>query len=167
MPWLYIQVSSAQVQHDLTQFAEGLPCVVAQPIRRALERARATLSKPAPHPTYPIEWDSDRQRAAYYASGGFGRGIPYQRNGEYEKGWQVQEISAGEGAGYGYMLGNAVEHAQYVQGDTHGYGQSRIHRGRWPLLSNVLTAALAKLPDEIRSEAFAFAQRCGLNAKNR
>jgi hypothetical protein len=167
MPWLYIQVSSAQIERDLAQFAQGLPRAAAQPIADALAGVRAEVSKPAPHPTYPLQWDSSRQRAAFYASGGFGRGIPYQRSGNYERGWQVQGNTSSDGSTYGYTLINANEHAVYVQGDAQGYGQSRIHRGRWPLFSDVVNAAIANLPDRITAELYAFAQRCGLNPRNR
>jgi hypothetical protein len=167
MPWLSIQISSAQVERGLAQFAQGLPRAATLPIAKALALALESVSKPAPHPTYPIQWDSPRQRAAYYASGGFGRGIPYRRSGDYGSGWQVQGNISSEGATNGYALINTNERARYVQGDAQGSGQSRIHRGRWPLVSDVVNAAIANLPDRINAELCAYAQRCGLNPRNR
>ena len=50
-------------------------------VREAVEGAREELSIPAPEPTYPIQWDSERQRRAFFATDGFGRGIPTERTG--------------------------------------------------------------------------------------
>lgn len=40
-------------------------------------------------PKYPIRWTSERQRRAYFATKGFGRGIPTRRTGALSKGWDV------------------------------------------------------------------------------
>ncbi|PJF38481.1 MAG: hypothetical protein CUN54_10770, partial [Phototrophicales bacterium] len=39
---------------------------------------------------YPIEWTSERQRRAYFATDGFGAGIPYKRTGETDAGWEME-----------------------------------------------------------------------------
>lgn len=38
-------------------------------------------------PVYPIRWKSERQRRAFFASKGFGRGIPTQRKNVIIKAW--------------------------------------------------------------------------------
>lgn len=38
---------------------------------------------------YPIEWTSERQRRAYFATNGFGAGIPYSRTGRLQDGWRL------------------------------------------------------------------------------
>lgn len=40
-------------------------------------------------PKYPIRWTSERQRRAYFATKGFGRGIPTRRTHALSKGWNV------------------------------------------------------------------------------
>jgi hypothetical protein len=37
---------------------------------------------------YPIEWQSERQRRAFFATNGFGGGIPYQRTGKLALAWE-------------------------------------------------------------------------------
>lgn len=37
---------------------------------------------------YPIAWTSERQRRAYFATKGFGHGIPYQRTGRLALAWE-------------------------------------------------------------------------------
>lgn len=38
---------------------------------------------------YPIEWTSEKQRRAYFATDGFGAGIPYKRTGGLAAAWEV------------------------------------------------------------------------------
>jgi len=38
---------------------------------------------------YPIEWTSERQRRAFFATDGFGAGIPYRRTGALGRSWSV------------------------------------------------------------------------------
>lgn len=47
---------------------------------------------------YPIAWTSERQRRAYFATNGFGAGIPYRRTGGLAAGWSVS--GARRAAGY-------------------------------------------------------------------
>ncbi len=90
---------------------------------------------------YPIQWDSERQRRAYFATGGFGKGIPYRRTNRYRFGWR-QELQP-----YRATLRN-THPAGAVGGIASGW-QSRIHRGRWPYLLDVLFDELSKVPADI------------------
>jgi len=38
---------------------------------------------------YPIRWTSEKQRRAFFATDGFGRGIGSGRTGEFRRGWDV------------------------------------------------------------------------------
>lgn len=48
------------------------------------------LSLEPPPTKKPIQWTSDRQRKAFFASNGFGKGIPYKRTGGLAKMWVVE-----------------------------------------------------------------------------
>ncbi len=67
---------------------------VKQSTERDVTNAAAALQKDlstAPGPVvYPIRWTSARQRRAFFATNGFGKGIPYKRTGQFVKGWRVQ-----------------------------------------------------------------------------
>lgn len=87
--------------------------------------------------TYPIQWDSEKQRRAFFATDGFGKGIPYVRTGDYIKGWkkaelpEVFEISNQHPAG---AIGGTLRGApslMAVGGSSLTTWQSKIHRGRW------------------------------------
>jgi hypothetical protein len=91
--------------------------------------------------THPVQWDSERQRRAFFATGGFGKGIPYRRQNRYRFGWQDQMEP------FGASLHNESP-AGAIGGLASGW-QSRIHRGRWPYLLDVLFDELSKVPAEV------------------
>lgn len=91
---------------------------------------------------YPIEWDSERQRRAFFATNGFGKGIPYRRTNRYRFGWRDQMEP------FGATLKNESP-AGAVGGLPSGW-QSRIHRGRWPYLLDVLFDELRKVPADVQ-----------------
>lgn len=57
--------------------------------RRYIGRLKHTPGSPQ----YPIRWKSERQRRAFFATNGFGRGIPSQRTGKVSDGWRVRQSS--------------------------------------------------------------------------
>lgn len=85
----------------------------------ALEKIRADfmaeLSFEPASVKYPIEWTSDKQRKAFFASDGFGGGIPSQRSGGVSDGWTVRGRSSG--GSYVVEASNAAPYAKFVVGD--------------------------------------------------
>ena len=47
------------------------------------------MAKAPGKPKYPIAWQSERQRRAFFATNGFGRGIPTRRTGGATKAWRM------------------------------------------------------------------------------
>lgn len=64
---------------------------------------------------YPIEWTSEKQRKAYFASNGFGAGIPYQRTGRGAKSWFIKENYSN--GSINVSIGSSWDKAKYVYGD--------------------------------------------------
>ena len=66
---------------------------------------------------YPIRWKTERQRRAFFATQGFGRGIPASRAQPpvVLEGWTLD--IEGDGFDMEASLGNDVPWARYVQGD--------------------------------------------------
>jgi len=63
---------------------------------------------------YPINWTSDDQRKAYFATNGFRAGIPYRRTGRLAKAWRmVFSVQAGEGR---VLVENTSRAARFVYG---------------------------------------------------
>lgn len=69
------------------------------------------LGRDPGHVKYPYDWQTHKQRAAYFATDGFGRGIPTRRTGAEQRGWDVK---VGEGSTI--LVENDREYSSYVQG---------------------------------------------------
>lgn len=85
------------------------------------------VSKPPGVVKRPIQWASEKQRKAYFASNGFGKGIPYKRSGKLSRGWEVKyTFSGSEGI---ISLENPASITPYLQGSL----QQPFHRNTgWP-----------------------------------
>lgn len=70
-----------------------------------VERENARL----PYAEEKFVWSSDRQRKAYFASNGFGAGIPYQRTQTLSQGWKTL------GYGRNQIIVNEVPYAGWVK----------------------------------------------------
>lgn len=65
-------------------------------------------------PVHPIRWKSARQRKAFFASDGFGKGIPTQRTYKLLQGWHVVYVRSGDGGVL--SLTNDEPYMRFVQG---------------------------------------------------
>ena len=66
-------------------------------------------------PHYPIIWQTPKQRRAFFATNGFGRGIPTQRSGKLQEAWAVNLTPDSEGGTLSFD--NSASYSMYVQGD--------------------------------------------------
>ena len=125
-----------KVYQSLVKLGESVDQIVNADIEKQMKAAQKELQKPGKPIAYPVQWDSERQRRAFFATDGFGRGIPYKRTGRYVRSFRV--VKTGRGNDRRYSLVNAWPKTKYVGGDTRGKQQSRIHKGRWPLISDTV-----------------------------
>lgn len=90
-----IQKALREIERNL----EGLTKAYQNALRGKVFAAR-TLQElrriPGP-PNYKIRWTSVLQRKAFFASDGFGRGIPTRRKGTIAEDWEVAFVPASEG----------------------------------------------------------------------
>jgi hypothetical protein len=92
---------------------------------------------------YPIDWDSQRQQRFVMWKLRREGNLPYRRTDRYRFGWRDQMEP------FGASLRN--EHPAGAIGGLPSGWQSRIHRGRWPYLLNVLFDELSKVPADIQT----------------
>jgi hypothetical protein len=152
-----IKIHGEMVRQGLENLSNEIPLVGRQRIYQRMLRVKTRMSQPAPKPSYPIPWDSERQKRAFFASNGFRNGIPYRRNGATEKGWTLGQIEDG------YRLANETPAAFFVYGDLfQRKSQSNIHAGRWPLTKVVAFEELNALPQELQADIEAAKKRSGL-----
>lgn len=148
-------IGAELVRQGLEDIAREIPLIGRKRIYEAMLRVKRKMATPAPKPKYPINWDSEKQRRAFFATDGFGRGIPTKRTGRYEKGWVIVRT------GTGYRMENTSPAAGYIGGDYAGQGQSQIHAGRWPLFQPAIEAEIQKLPPDIESHIGYYARGKG------
>jgi hypothetical protein len=97
------------------------PSLMATAYKRAVDRfiARPLLAELRREPgaaRRPIEWQSERQRRAYFATDGFGRGIPSRRTGKLLRAFRVS-INGTPRDGVLLVLTNDTPYVRYVMGD--------------------------------------------------
>jgi len=63
---------------------------------------------------YPIQWTSEKQRRAFFATNGFGRGIPTVRSNKMVNGW-ILDTRAAKGR-FTLVVRNPFDYAKYVVG---------------------------------------------------
>lgn len=155
MPQLKIKVEAELVRKGLQDLGAEIPKVGRLQIYQTARRIQARMSKPGAKPTYPIHWVSIRQRKAFFASQGFGGGIPHVRRG-IEQSWAIEKLEDG------YRVVNRKPGAKFVFGSAYGTDQSPIHAGRWPLFRDVAEEETEQLPEAVHENINMVARRDGL-----
>lgn len=150
---LTISSNAPIVRQGLENLALEVPQIGRRRIYNMMLAIRSALRKPGKPVRYPVQWDSERQRRAFFATDGFGRGIPTVRTGAYNAGYQIKRTDKG------YQIANSTNYGKYVGGSAYGTGQSNIHRGRWQLMRDVVDNQVEQLPEAVAAEIRMVARR--------
>lgn len=151
--------SEAQIYDPVTfekSFNEGIDSIGASVADKLQAKALEVFSPPLGGVKYPIMWTTEKQRKAFFASDGFGRGIPTRRTGKVSQGWKVTFKDKV------IKLYNRVPYARYVYGgfDSRTENQQRFHRntgwitgleGRQEIMTYALTLIDAEYYEEMRA----------------
>jgi len=84
---------STQWDRLIREFPAEADRIVRRVLRPYISRRiDQSLRKPPPKRVYnaPVRWKSERQKRAFFATEGFGRGIPTQRTNGYVTAWHVR-----------------------------------------------------------------------------
>ena len=163
MPFLSIKIipPATIVAKRFERLRKKIPLVSRQRLYDAAVQIRKTMKEPGKGPVYPIQWDTERQRKAFFATDGFGRGIPTRRSDEYIRGWKVIKQEDG------YDVGNPLTHAKYIGGTARSTRrQSKIHRGRWNLFKVVKDKVIKRLPITVKRVLKEIARKEGFGVKD-
>ncbi len=124
------------------------PALVKGGFRRLANQSRkrtlGRVTKAPPKWTGKRRWNSERQLRAYFATDGFGHGIPYQRTGQLEAGWDM-DITITDNGGE-FELFNDNPAARYVQGDD---AQLMHLDSGWPQAAEIATEEFDILEDNM------------------
>lgn len=103
---------------DLIGYLDGYADIVNEEFGAAFDTVQPSflgeLRTIPDKPSYPIQWQSDKQRRAFFATDGFGGGIPHVRTGAYQQGWSVTYTVGG--LQITVIVQNASPGAKYVGG---------------------------------------------------
>lgn len=65
-------------------------------------------------PVYPIDWTSEKQMKAFFASDGFGAGIPTRRTGKHSDAWIAK--TERDGDRFVFIVDNPLPTAKFIYG---------------------------------------------------
>jgi hypothetical protein len=106
---------------------------------RTQPEVNATLAPSVGPVVYPIQWTSRLQEIKFFATNGFGKGIPYKRTGTLNRSWfSFSETVLGLGASI--IIWNSQSYAQFVVGrftPTNHMQQFHRNTGWQPVASKV------------------------------
>ena len=141
---LQVKVQGAElVRQGLEDFDREIPAIGRKRIYNTMLKIRRRLAAPVRRPSYPIDWDSDKQRRYVMALLRRQGNIPYKPTGRYEKNWQITKTENG------YSIENDAPPARYLSGNFRGQGQSHIHEGRRLIMAEAVEQEIQGLPEEI------------------
>jgi hypothetical protein len=155
MPQITIKVDGQVVRKGLQDLSAEIPKVGRLQLYYSALRIRSRMAAPGAKPSYPINWVSIRQKKAFFATDGFGGGIPHRRTEAYQRGFEIVKLDNG------YRLINNMPGAQYVGGNAYGQGQSQIHTGRWPFFRDIVDEETAHLAEDVQEQINIVARRMG------
>lgn len=129
-----IQIPSDVIE-AINEQAQQTPKLMATAYRRATSRLKSrwltALRKepPAASNFYKLPWASEKQRRAFFATKGFGHGIPYQRTDALAQGWDVDIDTADDGGAI--VVSNSAPESIYVYGDLDTPRQPMFEKIPW------------------------------------
>lgn len=114
-----------------------------------LTEIKRQMSAPGQPITYPVQWDSEKQKRFVIAKLREEGNLPYSRTDAYRNGWTITKHPDG--------LSLSNKHpAGAIGGTLKGSNlasltswQSKIHRGRWPAILPIVRAEIGKLSKRI------------------
>lgn len=143
------------VRQWLQDLAAEVPRIGRKGIYDMMLGVRKVMRTPGKKPTYPINWDSDKQRRFVLAMLRAKNNLPYKRTDGLPRGWTIESVSNG------YKLYNPAKAAVYLYGNFEGARQSAIHKSRHPVVQEVVEAGVRSLPGDIEKNIGYYARKKG------
>lgn len=144
------------VRDGLEDLTKEVPLISRKRIYESMLGVRKILSTPAPKPTYPLRWASERQRRYVIAMLKAQGNLPYRRTNQMPRGWVIERTETG------YRIYNTNDAAVHVYGNYEGARQQPMHEGRHPVMQRVVEEAIQKLPSEIEGDITYYGRSKGL-----
>lgn len=121
------------IQYNLSRHASLLNTAFKRDALVVRRYAKTRLRRVPGSVKRPIKWTSEKQWRAFFATDGFGRGIPTRRTNEMVDSWDVRFTFVGDGAEV--ALTNDTDYWRFVVGDE----QQGFHRNTgWYRVDDVI-----------------------------
>ena len=131
-----------QAHRHVSDAVQGYTKQELQPLVN--QRVDATLRREPPVFRGKRTWNSEKQRRAYFATDGFGHGIPYRRTGQYPEGWRVLGIFAPDSSAI--VLFHPWTKAKYVV----GFRQQEMHKiSGWTFAPGAIQSIVLEVEDRV------------------
>lgn len=143
------------VRKGLADIEAEIPKIARKDIYDVMRSIRTKMRTPGKKPTYPIKWDSEKQRRYVIAMLRERGNLPYRRTNALPSGWTIENV------GSGYRLANPAQAAVYVYGNYEGARQSRIHEGRHPVMQKTVEDGIKTMPPAIEEHITYYARAKG------
>lgn len=149
-------------QQAVQQYPRAIQIAFTDEVAKSADTLRNLLTQTPGKPSYPLRWARSRnpqdagkkpntkfgyysrQKAAYFASNGFGAGIPYRRTGKLKRSWQVVANLSVNGGDI--LVSNTAPYSIYVQ----GFAQQPFHRDTgWRDAEKTIGLARGELQDRL------------------
>lgn len=142
---LQVKVNTKLVRRGLENLRAQLPKIGDFRTKEAATEIARRMSRPGRKITYPVNWDSLKQKIYVIIRIMKRQGsLPYIRTHAMERGWKVERVQRGA------KVYNNVRGSKYVYGTMRSKWQSNIHIGRWLILRDVYDKVVAELPKRVR-----------------
>lgn len=148
-----IETTVQEAVKKINRFPKMLYMAANRTLSSAAVEIKQIMERPGLMPTYPIQWDTLKQKWFVIAKLRREKNLPYTRTNQHVNGFKMETLSNG------YELSNIGNQAVFLWGAPSGIfesavhvqpsGQSHIYEGRWPLIHKVIDAVLSRLPREL------------------
>lgn len=150
-----ISFNASRFNAFLDRFKKGFRKTGEDELSDTVIEVKEKMSEPGKPITYPVQWDSEKQRRFVIAKLAAEGNLPYRRQNDYISRWKIAPMPNGlslsnqhpAGAIGGTLKGVKSLHA--LGGQAFTSWQSKIHRGRWRALLPTLLQALADMPKRV------------------
>ena len=150
MTKITVSTNAGNVQIGINKVASALPAITKKQIKAAMTAAVKVARGNWPNGGGPGGYSIPQPA-----------GTRYQRTGNYGRSMKIQEV------GLSFILTSDAKrkgrsYSRYVGGDSYGAGQAGIHSGRWPLVSEAVSAKIRDLVASIENDIEIAARAAGV-----
>jgi hypothetical protein len=137
-----------RVKANIQRFPDRLRNALRGPLGRAANVALKQLTRIPGPPRYPLRWSSDRQRRAFFATDGFGGGIPTRRSDSIVNEWRALFQQTKDGGTL--IIENDHPAATFLQGSN----QQPFHKDTGWVRVDDVSEDFLKLAGDVTADVF-------------